>query len=87
MNSYHDEQAKKAQAGVKGYNTQRFQSGRAVTLTFGRSDEALLDAGYTARAFVDGKEYAWTRHAALDQFIDNKSLHGKTITNPKYLKK
>ena len=85
MNSYHDEEALDAQ--VRPNRPTFGPPGRIVSIVGGRTDEELIEDGFVVRADVDGTPYCWRHEKPFMTFIANTPLHGKKISNQKYLLK
>lgn len=83
---HYDNEALNTQAGVKGYNSNKFESGRAVTLALGRSDSELYQWGYSIAADVDGKRAAWVDERSFWTFVKRRHEHKKLIQNIKRLR-
>jgi len=85
MNSWYDEMALDAQAGVGGGYRPYKPKIEMVLNTRGWTEKELTNAGYKVTADVDGVNWAWIEIERFDTFVMKQAEHKKTISNIKYL--
>ena len=81
--SYYEEEALNTQAAKS--KVPKYPSGSLFCHAFDLTDEQLLEHGYDFTATIDGKKYGILNQTVLKNFIANKKLHNKTITNIKLI--